>query len=732
MEPADLDSALKELSKERELLDALRVDYARVAQSRFFHIREIWRSLKRLIGGGVWAPPVVARPRVSAPAGTHELLAKPENARLVATWNARAATRPLSDKPLVSIVIPAHNHADTTTACLQSIADGWFETLAVQIIVVDDASTDGTAGIVGLLEGVDLVSNGRNQGFVRSCNRGASIAGGKYICFLNNDTIVSDAWLDELVTLAESDDYVGAVGSKLIYPDGTLQEAGGIIFNDGTGWNYGRTENAADPRYTFVREVDYCSGAALLVRTSAFRELGGFDDAYAPAYYEDVDLCFGLRSLGYRVLYQPRSVVTHLEGISSGTDVRKGTKRFQEINRTTFVEKWKGELARYFPGDARHVPDAARRRRGAAILVIDSYVPVYDKEAGSNRLFKILKILVDAGYYVFFLPDNYAALQPYTRELQDLGVEVLHHVAGGRSASDALHEILPLLDIAWICRPELFEKYHEVVSRNEAAKTIYDTIDLHFVRKKREAELLGDTDSAEWQEVERLELRAARSADLTITVSEPDRAALRERGISDVAIIPTIHTARVGEKRRFEDRSGLLFIGGYGHTPNVDAVAWLCRDIMPMVWDRVPDAKVTLLGNNPPQAVKDLASSRVIVPGYLRDVSAYFEQSRVFVAPLRFGAGLKGKIGQSLEFALPVVTTPVGAEGFPLRSGENCYIAASADDFAQAVIKLYTDEPTWSSFARASAEVLEEFSDEHVGRRIRSMLGALTAAVAVR
>ena len=690
----------------------------------------MWRSLKRLLGAR-GETPLVARPRIPAPAGRHELLAKAENARLVATWNARTATRPLSDKPLVSIVIPAHNHADTTAACLQSIADCWFETLPVQVIVVDDASTDGTAGIVGLLEGVDLVSNGRNQGFVRSCNRGASIARGKYICFLNNDTIVSDAWLDELVTLAESDERIGAVGSKLIYPDGALQEAGGIIFSDGTGWNYGRTESAADPRYNFVRETDYCSGAALLVRTSAFRELGGFDDAFAPAYYEDVDLCFGLRSLGFRVLYQPRSVVTHLEGVSSGTDVRKGTKRFQEINRTTFVEKWKSELATYFPGDARHVPNAARRRRGAAILVIDSYVPVYDKEAGSNRLFKILNILVDAGYYVFFLPDNYAALQPYTHELQDLGVEVLHHVAGGRSASEALNEILPLLDIAWICRPELFDKYHDVLRRNQAAQMIYDTIDLHFVRKKREAELLGDADPAAWQELERLELRAARSADLTITVSEPDRAVLRERGISDVAIIPTIHTARTEKKCQFEERSGLLFIGGYSHTPNIDAVTWLCRDIMPLVWSRVPDVKVTLLGHNPPQVVKDLASARVAVPGYLRDVSAYFEQSRVFVAPVRFGAGLKGKIGQSLEFALPVVTTPVGAEGFPLRDGENCFIAESAADFAQAIVKLYTDEATWSSFARASADVLEEFSDEVVGERIRAMLGTLRTAAGV-
>jgi len=456
VDQARLDAALQQLSDERETLNRLRYDYAIVAQSRFFGLRELWNAIKAMLGlrRGVAVP--VTLPAATASVSTHALLAKPEYARLVATWNARAATRPLSQTPLVSVVIPAHNHAETTATCLQSIADTWFETLAVQIIVVDDASSDETGALVGLLQDVDLVSNGHNQGFVRSCNRGAAIARGRYICFLNNDTVVRDAWLDELVSLAEEDPTIGAVGSKLVYPDGKLQEAGGIIFQDASGWNYGRNERADDPRYNFVREVDYCSGAALMARADAFRELGGFDDSLAPAYYEDVDLCFGLRTLGYRVVYQPRSVVVHFEGVSSGTDITSGTKRFQAVNRTKFAAKWGTVLAKHQKGDARHVPNAARRRSGRAILVIDSYVPMYDKEAGSNRLFKILKIMLDAGYYVFFLPDNYAAIQPYASELQGLGVEVLHHVHGGRPASEALDEVLPMLDFAWICRPELY------------------------------------------------------------------------------------------------------------------------------------------------------------------------------------------------------------------------------------------------------------------------------------
>lgn len=723
-----LDAALQQLAEERDALHRVRADYAVVARSRFFALREMWSGLKTSIGMGRRVTVPVSHPATLQTASAHSLLSKPEHARLVATWNARATARPLSQTPLVSVIIPAHNHVATTVACLQSIADTWFESLLVQIILVDDASTDETAALAGLLHGVDVVSNGHNQGFVRSCNRGAAIARGRYICFLNNDTVVRDAWLDELVSLAETDPTIGGVGSKLVYPDGKLQEAGAVIFRDGNGWNYGRMGDPSDSRYNFVREVDYCSGAALMVRADAFRELRGFDELYAPAYYEDTDLCFGLRSLGYRVMYQPNSVVVHYEGVSSGTDITSGTKRFQEINRSKFVSKWNDVLANHERSDPKCVPNAARRRRGRAILIIDSYVPMYDKEAGSNRLFKIVKILLEAGYYVLFLPDNYAALQPYTDELQRLGVEVLHHIHGGRPAAEALDEVLPMLDFAWICRPELFEKYSHIIKRNAATALIYDTIDLHFVRKKREAELSGTTDSATWEEMERLEIASARAADLTITVSEPDRAVLLDRGIRDVAVVPTIHNTQSATGHSFSEREGLLFIGGYNHSPNVDAVTWLCNEIMPIVWQRLPSVKVTLLGSGPPEAVQLLESERVTVTGYLRDVSSYFERSRVFVAPIRFGAGLKGKIGQSLEFALPVVTTPVGAEGFPLRDGENCFLATTAKEFADAVVRLYTEEKTWTLFSSRSEEALGEFGQHAVAIRIQRMLESLTIA----
>ena len=168
--------------------------------------------------------------------------------------------------------------------------------------------------------GLRIVTNDENLGFLRSCNRAAAQARGRYLVLLNNDTLVLPGWLDALLQTAKDGEDVGAVGAKLIYPNGLLQEAGGIVWQDGSAWNWGRGEDPEDPRFQYVRQVDYCSAACLLVPKALFDELGGFDDRYAPAYYEDTDLCFAIRARGKRVLYQPAAQVVHFEGVSHGTD----------------------------------------------------------------------------------------------------------------------------------------------------------------------------------------------------------------------------------------------------------------------------------------------------------------------------------------------------------------------------------------------------------------------------
>ena len=482
-------------------------------------------------------------------------------------------------------------------------------------------------------------------------------------------------WLEHLVTTAEGNPKIGVVGAKLLYPDGRLQEAGNILWRDATGWNVGHAENPDDPRYNFLRDADYVSGSGAARPARTLRATRRLLGSLPARLLRGCRLVFRRAIVGLsRRLSAARGESCTTKALLRATSA-PGVKRFQEINRPKFREKWATELGTRLDNNHANVMPAWRRGTpGKTILIVDSFVPMYDHEAGSQRMQHIVTMLREAGYRVIFLPDNYAPLQPYTNELQQMGVEVLHHVDGGRTQQEALDDVLPLIDLAWISRPDLYRKYAPLIRANGRVRVVYDTVDLSHVRMRRQAELLGE-DANAWREALQVELECARSADVTVVVTGDERRVLEELGLRNVYVIPTIHPMAVGERRRFDETSGLLFIANYHHPPNVDAVVWLCEHVMPIVWQRLPDAMLTLVGSNPSQTVLALKSAKVRVTGYVRDVSPFFLRSRVFVAPLRFGAGMKGKIGQALSYALPVVTTPVGAEGLGLRDGENAIIA---------------------------------------------------------
>jgi len=267
--------------------------------------------------------------------------------------------------PQVSIVIPVFNKAIYTYNCLLTV-QAYDQHIHREVIVIDNASSDETPQLLSQLYGnFRVISNTDNKGFVEACRQGADMARGEYVLFLNNDTQVTPNWLHSLLDSIENDGTVGAVGSKLVYPNGLLQEAGGIIFNDASGWNYGRMQDPTDPRFNRARPVDYCSGASLLIRKSLWQQIGGFDLLYAPAYYEDTDLCFAVRDAGYKVMYCPDSVVIHHEGITAGTDVNSGYKAYQTINKEKFLKKWAAALAQQLLPPPQISPEAAAWRWAA-------------------------------------------------------------------------------------------------------------------------------------------------------------------------------------------------------------------------------------------------------------------------------------------------------------------------------------------------------------------------------
>lgn len=612
---------------------------------------------------------------------------------------------PETKEPVVSIVIPVYNQIGYTYACLVSILEHTKD-IPYEVIIADDVSTDATKVLDHFAEGLVISRNTVNQGFLKNCNQAAAKARGEFIFFLNNDTKVTEGWLDWLLRLIRSDRSIGMVGSKLVYPDGRLQEAGGIIWSDGSGWNYGRLQDPDLPEFNYVKDVDYMSGAAIMIRKSLWDEIGGFDERYAPAYCEDSDLAFEVRKHGYRVVYQPKSVVIHFEGVSNGTDVQgTGLKRYQVENTEKLKEKWKEELKRQFENDGNPDPFRARERSGGKkiILVVDHYVPTFDRDAGSRTTWQYLQMFVKKGYQVKFLGDNFACEEPYTTALTQLGIEVLYGQAMQAGIWEWIERHAHDLHLVYLNRPHIASKYIDFIQSRTHLKVIYYGHDLHFLRERREYELTGDRKLRESSEYwKTVELSLMHKADMSYYPSEIECEAIHrvDRSIPVKAITAYLwDTFPEDTDRDFEKREGLLFVGGFAHPPNADAVIWFVREVWPKLRaDRAaagkPAVNFYIVGSRAPEEIRALddPENGVVVKGFVTDeeLRALYNTCRIVVVPLRYGAGVKGKVIEALYYGAPVITTGVGAEGIP-EAETVMEIADRPDAFADRVNALYDD-----------------------------------------
>ncbi|AUZ54545.1 MAG: glycosyltransferase [Stenotrophomonas acidaminiphila] len=603
---------------------------------------------------------------------------------------------PSSAEPLASIVIPVYNHAAHTLACLRALA-AHPPAAACEILVVDDGSSDETAGWMARIDGLRYHRRAENGGFIAACNDGLRLARGQYVVLLNNDTVPQPGWLDALLDTFVQIPQAGLVGAQLLYPDGRLQESGGVVFDDGSCWSYGRFESPEDPRYASLRDADYCSGAALAIPRALLARFGGLDARYAPAYYEDTDLAFKVRAAGHRVLVQPASRVVHDEGTSNGTDTGSGVKAWQVRNQQVFADAWRTALARQLP--AGSVPGPALLHRGQRqVLIIDEAVPRPDRDSASLRQFNLIRMLLAGGAHVVFLPTRGEHGGAATHALQALGVEVWHAPwLDGVGAWLRTHG--QRFQVVLLVRHHVASQCLPLLRRHAPqARTVFDTVDLHYLRERRGAELSGDprlARSAERTRASELAVMAATDVTLLVSAAEKAQLAVDAPGVR-VELLSNLHEV-AGQGLDWAQRQGLVFVGGFNHPPNLDAMQWFIGEVFPLIRQRLPGIGFHCIGADVPDSLRALAATQpgVQVHGYVPDVVPWMAGGRVAVAPLRFGAGVKGKINLSMAHGQPVVATSCAAEGMHLRDGEDVLVADGAAAFADAVVRLHDDEALW-------------------------------------
>ncbi|MEP6632861.1 MAG: glycosyltransferase [Luteimonas sp.] len=597
--------------------------------------------------------------------------------------------------PRASIVIPVYNHLAHTLACLRALAAHPPQT-AIEIMVIDDGSSDATAETLPRIAGLHYHRRQSNGGFIAACNDGAARARGEILVFLNNDTVPQPGWLDALLRTFDTHPDAGLVGAQLLYPDGRLQEAGGVIFDDGSGWNYGRFESASDPRFGYLRDADYVSGAAIAIPRALFFALGGFDARYSPAYYEDTDLAFAVRAVGKRVLYQPASRVVHDEGTTSGTDTTSGPKAHQARNQAVFGAHRADALTQQLPAGAMPSP-ALLHRAQRQILIIDALTPRPDHDSGSLRLINLMRLLIAEGAHVVFLPADRKHDGAYTATLQQLGVEVWY-APFAPSVPAWLRMHGPRFDAVIVCRHYVAQAVLPLLRKHAPqARLVFDSIDLHYLRESRGAALSGD--GAQCKSAARtraLELDVIARSDLTLVVSDAERELLaRDAPDAKVDVLSNLHEV-AGAGLPFVQRRDIVFVGGFRHPPNVDALHWFAAHVFPRIRAQLSDLRLHCIGSHPPPEIEALAQSPgVVVHGHVPDIEPYMDGCRLAVAPLRYGAGVKGKINLSMAHGQPVVATACAVEGMHLQAGRDVLVADDAEAFAEAVLRLYRDETLW-------------------------------------
>ena len=418
-----------------------------------------------------------------------------------------------------TIIIPVYNQLEITLRCIATLASIVSKN-KFKVLIVDDCSPDDLSAINLKFPNVQIFRNKKNEGFIGSINAALKLVKSEYILLLNNDTEVTNNFLDELIEVFTNFKDVGLVGSKLLFADGSLQEAGCVLWKEGVPWNYGRGNNPFNSRFRYTREVDYCSGASLFLR-QVLKKVGGLSEYLKPAYFDDADLAMKVKELGKKVYYAAKSKVFHIEGVSNGTSTDTGLKSFQKLNAIKFSQKWGKSLKDRPKPSFENFNSIAEIFYSKKALFLDYETPRADKDAGGFAAINEMKLFQALGYKVDFIPENLAYFGEATEKLERIGIRCINHPEV-YSVKEYLQAYANEYDLIFVTRFSVAEPYIDIL-KNFKNKFYFNNADLHFLREYRQLSNLNQTDLI--KDIRKRELAVIETADVAfVTLTLNDRS----------------------------------------------------------------------------------------------------------------------------------------------------------------------------------------------------------------
>ena len=615
---------------------------------------------------------------------------------------------PQADNPEISVLLVLFNRAELTFACLRALAENHSERM--EIIIVDNNSRDETTLLLDRLRGVRIIRNAENRNFLLAVNQAAKEARGDYVLLLNNDAQVLPGTLHCALKTIRSAPDIGAVGARLILLDGTLQEAGSIIWRDGSCLGYGRGDNPFAPMYMFRRDVDYCSGAFLLTPRRIWEELGGFDERFKPAYYDETDYCTRLWERQLRVVYEPNAVLLHYEFASSQSV--SDAKDLHREHQRVFASRHQDLLSTHFDSDVNSILPARMNHRGKTrVLFIDDRVPHTWWGSGFPRARAILFTLLKQDCFVTLYPLS-EFNEDWSSVYADLPAEIEFMIGYGPTLLEPfLRNRQCYYDTIVVSRPHNMKILKPIIEAHpdwfEEVNIVYDAEAIFATRDVTFAQMNGTPLTAEQADgFLQTEIELASAADCVLAVSDPDSETFRKHGIEIVRTVGHA-IAAAPTPRSFSGRSGFLFVGAIHEeaSPNGDSVIWFLQEILPKIQAELgSDIPFTIAGVNKSERVKQLATSSVKIVGHVRDLTEIYDAARVFVAPTRFAAGIPHKVHEAAARGLPIVATPLLASQLSWQDGNPFLVATDSHSFARKCIELHRNSALWEKLRETGIE----------------------------